>query len=55
VFLVACLLLAGKTEEEFVAPSLLMQHINPSLTDTHLQAAEETLLQVGLLLHVLPR
>ena len=46
VLLVASLLLAGKTEEEFVAPVLLLRHIHPGLSEAGLQAAEETLLQV---------
>lgn len=46
VLLVACLLLAGKTEEEFVSPRQLVRHIHPTLTDEKLQAAEEDLLQV---------
>lgn len=46
VLMVASLLLAGKAEEEFVAPALLTTHVHPSLGDAQLQAAEESLLQV---------
>jgi len=45
VILVACLLLAGKIEEEFVAPAQLVKHIHQALTDVQLQAAEEVVLQ----------
>lgn len=45
VMLVACLLLAGKTDEEFVKPSSLLEHIHPSLTIQKLHEAEKILLE----------